>query len=181
MAWRNGGGETVEIAAHPPGAALDAFDWRVSMAHVAADGPFSVFPGINRTLGVLSGAGLELAIEGSGLHRLTPASAPLSFPADAPTTARLLGGPITDLNVMTRRGVARHRLRRLAVVDRLAVTLSGRWTLLLVDAPCRVAAGGEALDLARGDALIEDGAGDLAITPLDGPMAAHAVEIDAAR
>ena len=35
---------------------------------------------------------------------LTAASAPLSFPADVATTAALIAGPITDLNVMTRRG-----------------------------------------------------------------------------
>ncbi|MDP1908248.1 MAG: HutD family protein, partial [Hyphomicrobium sp.] len=32
MPWKNGGGETTEIAISPEGAALDSFDWRVSMA-----------------------------------------------------------------------------------------------------------------------------------------------------
>jgi len=50
MPWKNGGGETVEIAISPQGAGLADFDWRVSMATVASDGPFSVFPGIDRTL-----------------------------------------------------------------------------------------------------------------------------------
>ena len=110
MPWKNGGGETVEVIVHPQGASLADFGWRVSMATVASDGPFSVFSGIDRTLAVLTGEGMELSIEGLGEKLLTPASAPLPFPADAPTTARLPGGPITDLNVMTRRGVFRHRL-----------------------------------------------------------------------
>ena len=50
MPWKNGGGETAEIAVSPPGAALDDFDWRLSMARVETDGPFSAFPGIDRTL-----------------------------------------------------------------------------------------------------------------------------------
>jgi environmental stress-induced protein Ves len=75
---------------------------------VAEDGPFSVFPGVDRTLAVLEGNGIELAIEGRGITRLTQASAPLAFPADAPTTARVIDGPICDLNVMSRRGAFSH-------------------------------------------------------------------------
>ena len=112
MPWKNGGGETVEIAVFPEDAALADFGWRVSMATVASDGPFSVFPGIDRTLAVLSGDGMDLSIEGIGERLLTPDSAALAFPADAPTTARLTGGPITDLNVMTRRGRFAHRMSR---------------------------------------------------------------------
>jgi environmental stress-induced protein Ves len=46
MPWKNGGGETTEIAVFPDGAGLSDFDWRVSMARVDGDGPFSSFPGI---------------------------------------------------------------------------------------------------------------------------------------
>jgi uncharacterized protein len=53
--WKNGGGKTTEIAVWPPGASLDAFDWRISMATVEQDGPFSEFPGIDRTLALLKG------------------------------------------------------------------------------------------------------------------------------
>ena len=98
MPWKNGAGETIEIAVHPEGAGLDVFDWRVSMASVAVDGPFSVFPGIDRTLAILDGAAMVLDIEGLGRQRLTPQTAPLAFPADAPTSARLEDGPIADLS-----------------------------------------------------------------------------------
>ena len=54
--WKNGGGTTAEIAIGPPGATLDAFDWRISMARVASDGPFSSFPGVDRTLSIIDGA-----------------------------------------------------------------------------------------------------------------------------
>jgi environmental stress-induced protein Ves len=46
--WKNGGGATREIAASPPGAAFDAFDWRVSVAEVSVAGAFSMFEGIDR-------------------------------------------------------------------------------------------------------------------------------------
>jgi environmental stress-induced protein Ves len=107
MPWKNGGGETTEIAVSPADASLDVFDWRVSMARVASNGPFSVFPGIDRNLTVLEGAGIVLEPQGNAAIRLTPGSPPYAFPGDLPLNARLIGGPILDLNVMARRGRAR--------------------------------------------------------------------------
>ena len=112
MPWKNGGGSTTEIAIGPVGASLDAFDWRISMAQVASDGPFSMFDSIDRTLAVIEGSGMELTIGGEAPVVLGHASEPLSFPGDVPTTARLLAGDITDLNVMTRRGQFSHRVVR---------------------------------------------------------------------
>ncbi len=106
--WKNGLGETIEIAASPKGATTAEFDWRVSMAKVEADGPFSAFPGIDRTLTVLDGQGIELSVEGFDPATIT--ERPHSFPGDAPTSAKLLDGSITDLNVMTRRGSFSHRV-----------------------------------------------------------------------
>jgi environmental stress-induced protein Ves len=115
MPWKNGGGETIEIAVSPEGAGLDEFAWRVSMARVTRAGPFSSFPGVDRTLAVLDGAGLRLAVTGRGPLELTAASPPCSFPADLPATASLADGPVLDLNVMTRRGAVDHALDRLSV------------------------------------------------------------------
>ena len=58
--WKNGGGSTTEIAVAPPGAGFDDFDWRVSLATITQDGPFSVFPGIDRTLALVDGDGVLL-------------------------------------------------------------------------------------------------------------------------
>ncbi|MBA8839178.1 HutD family protein [Ochrobactrum sp. RH2CCR150] len=112
MPWKNGGGVTVEIAVHPQGASVDDFDWRISMATVASDGPFSVFPGIDRTLSVLEGDGIVLDVEGQE-STLTRDSSPLAFAADSHSAARLIGSAITDLNVMTRRTHYAHRVRRI--------------------------------------------------------------------
>lgn len=114
MPWKNGGGTTTEIAAHPPGASLDGFDWRISMAHVGVDGPFSVFPGIDRTLSVLTGRGIVLAFGDGESIRLEPSAEPYPFAADRPVEGRLVDGPIDDLNVMTRRGRWLHKVTRLS-------------------------------------------------------------------
>ena len=151
MPWKNGGGETVEIAVSPAGVGLADFDWRVSMATVATDGPFSVFPGIDRTLSIIDGEGMTLFIEGREPERLTQASDPLSFAADAPTSATLLDGTITDLNVMTRRGKFTHSVRRVSVDGNSEVALKGGTSLVL----CHrgdVEIGG--LALAVGDCLL---------------------------
>ncbi len=108
--WKNGGGTTAEVAAFPEGSGFDTFGWRISMADVASDGPFSVFPGIDRTLIVVEGDGIELEVEGIA-YRLDKDAPKLSFSGDDITTGRLQTGPIRDMNVMTRRGQFRHRTR----------------------------------------------------------------------
>ena len=145
MPWKNGGGTTTEIAVSPDGAGLDDFDWRISMARVETGGPFSSFAGIDRTLSVLEGDGVVLDIAGQPPARLTADSAPLAFPGDVPTSAALIGGPITDLNVMTRRGRMAHGVERrplsgeIRIAPRAETTLvlavNGGFTLLTGDAP----------------------------------------------
>ncbi|MER9357108.1 HutD family protein [Mesorhizobium sp. M0514] len=131
MPWKNGGGTTTEIAVSPDGAGLDDFDWRVSMARVEGSGPFSGFAGVDRTLAVLEGEGIVLDIAGRPPAEVTAASAPLSFPADVPTTAALISGPITDLNVMTRRARATHTVERLVFSVPTDIRPTSAMTLIL--------------------------------------------------
>lgn len=130
MPWKNGGGVTVEIAVFPLNASVDNFDWRVSTATVASDGAFSVFTGIDRTLSVLDGDGITLSIEGLDDTILMGETPPLFFPADSPTSAKLLGAPITDLNVMTRRGRFSHQVMRHQINEQTDLCLSGRFVLI---------------------------------------------------
>lgn len=160
MPWKNGGGTTTEIAVSPDGAGLDAFDWRVSMARVEGSGPFSSFAGIDRTLSVLEGEGIVLDVAGQPAVRLIPASQPFAFPADLPTSAALIAGPITDLNVMTRRGRMLHSVERLAISQPAEIAAPAGSTLIL----CH-----------KGEAIFPD-SGSIRLGPLDtlllGPEAA---------
>ncbi len=117
MPWKNGGGVTTEIAVAPAGADVGEFHWRVSMATVASDGPFSSFENIDRILTVLDGEGMNLDVAGMEPIRLTTASEPFAFPGDAETSATLVSGTITDLNVMTRRGQWHATVERLTVKE----------------------------------------------------------------
>lgn len=157
MPWKNGGGETVEIAVFPPEADLSAFGWRVSMATVVSDGPFSVFAGIDRTLSILEGQGMELNIAGRELVVLTGASEPLAFPADAATSARLVSGTIVDLNVMTRRGQWAHRVERRLFEGDHPLDAEGGVTMLLSLGNLRIDSGEHAEELCRLDCAIIEG------------------------
>jgi len=74
--WKNGAGETREIVSIP---SADApFLWRASIATLAQDGPFSLFPGVDRVIMLLGDAGL-LPRCADLLHRLEP-GVPWVFP-----------------------------------------------------------------------------------------------------
>lgn len=100
QAWRNGGGQTRELLAWPPGV-----DWRVriSRADIEMDGPFSAFPQVERWFTVLQGAGVVLTFA-DAKHQLKPGDAPVHFDGAAAPGCRLLDGATQDLNLMLRQG-----------------------------------------------------------------------------
>lgn len=102
MAWKNGGGITTEIARSDGDA--DGFDWRVSIAEIAQDGDFSIFPDVDRELMLLDGGGVELVIGCDEPVALTRRYQKHAFPGEAPVSCRLLDGPTRDFNLMVRRG-----------------------------------------------------------------------------
>jgi environmental stress-induced protein Ves len=112
--WKNGGGSTTEIAVAPPGAGFDSFDWRISLATISQSGPFSAFPGIDRSLALVAGDGVLLDF-GNERFVLSPSEPLIEFPGEATVEATITGGSTTDFNVMTRRGHCRHRLERRVV------------------------------------------------------------------
>ena len=170
--WKNGGGETTEIAVSPGSASLDDFDWRISMARVASDGPFSEFVGIDRSLAVTTGSGLALTIGDAADVVLDGASEPVRFAGGTPTSARLLAGPITDLNVMTRRGRFDHRLQRFSAAANCDF---GDHDIAAIVAPISevsLLAPQGVVTLARGDAAILTSAADVPCRIVPAPSSA---------
>lgn len=104
--WRNGGGETRVLYTWPD---PQAWQLRISLATIESAGPFSAYTGVQRRIALIEGAGILLKVN-EEIHRLTPDSEPLHFHGDAPAHCTLLGGPTSDLNLMTTRG--RGELRR---------------------------------------------------------------------
>jgi environmental stress-induced protein Ves len=118
VAWKNGGGLTRELLRVPlVGGTRDDWLLRISLAEIAADGPFSSFEGVERWFAVIEGAGVRLDWPAAGDREartldMRAGAAPLCFDgAEAPGCA-LLDGPTRDLNVMVRRAAARAELER---------------------------------------------------------------------
>ncbi|MBZ7924913.1 HutD family protein [Ensifer adhaerens] len=130
MPWKNGKGKTVEIAVFPTGASIDNFDWRISTAIVAESGPFSTFKDIDRTLYVLTGDGIVLSVEGKEDVELSSKSTPHAFPGDVATSARLLGGEVTDFNVMTNRKRSFHRVTPVSVEGEFTIRAEAPLTFI---------------------------------------------------
>lgn len=157
MAWRNGLGRTAEIARHP--ASGDAFDWRLSIATIGADGPFSAFPGCDRTLVPIEGGGLALDFA-DGTTLSGGLFEPIRFAGDQPCHGRLLGAVRTrDLNAITRRDAASHDV---AVVGAPGRVEPGGDILFVValSGAIAVSCGARSWDLAPCDALRVDGGSD---------------------
>lgn len=146
--WKNGGGLTREVLCLPAGSDFAHFDWRVSIAHIAASGPFSAFPGIDRVITLLDGPGAHLhSTDGAIDHRLDTPLQPFAFAGEASIQAELLGAACDDLNVMTRRDRCSAQVKTLRAASTLPAT--GQGLLLAVhgswvaqgDTPQRLQAG----------------------------------------
>ena len=100
---------------------------------------------------------MRLAIAGKPAVELDDAAEPYSFPADQPTDSRLLGGPVTDLNMMTRRGKYAHTVRRIGSTRAKLVSSADVTILFCHRGPVAVAAAGRAGRLGPLDSLMLDG------------------------
>jgi len=169
--WKNGAGLTREIAFGGPSAA--EFDWRISVAEVTHDAPFSAFPGIDRCITLLQGAGMRLrAADGRVDHALIEPLTPFRFSGDVALTATLLGGACNDFNVMTRRGRCRsevdahHGAAELRTADVLLLLCSaGEWAI-----------GSETLGPMQG-LLWRTPSGTISVRPIDEGAALLAVRL----
>jgi environmental stress-induced protein Ves len=164
--WRNGRGITREIAASAVAVArADADDagpavpsaspsWRISMATVDDEVPFSSFPGLRRMLGVVDGEGIELTVDGR-MRVLRRGETFGPFAGEAPASARPLDGPTLDLGLMIDPGRVRGDMRAVGAGEHDLVGLI--WFVVsLVDGLDLGLNGSPAATLARRDTAALD-------------------------
>lgn len=120
MPWKNGGGTTTELALAPLPGVIGRFLWRISIADVASDGPFSAFTGYERLITVIDGVGMELVVDGAPVS-VTHRTGAFRFSGDAVVDCRLLDGPIRDFNLMVDRAHAEGRLELVKAGETAAV------------------------------------------------------------
>ena len=96
MPWKNGGGVTRELlCCDRDGQTL----WRLSIADVSAEGPFSMFPGMRRILTVIEGQGMRLS-RPDGSFIAADLLSPVAFNGEEPIGGELPYGPCRDFNVI---------------------------------------------------------------------------------
>lgn len=155
--WKNGKGTTTELWRLERDGQLLV---RLSRAAVVEDGPFSLFPGIERNLTVLTGPGFRLT--GPGLDLRCDPLVPVAFPGDVEVMASETGGQQSDdFNVMT----ARHLPKPAVMVAQNDNLPAGGLLALYALGECR--ANGAAM--AREDLILTEGAATLTG---DGPVLA---------
>ncbi|MCW5749506.1 MAG: HutD family protein [Alphaproteobacteria bacterium] len=161
--WKNGGGWTTELASDA--GADGRFGWRLSLADVEKSGPFSRFPGIDRTIMLVEGRGFLLSVAGAPPVRIARPFAPFAFDGGVSTDCRLIAGPVRDFNLMVER--TRHRAACAVIAPgRHVLALPARGTELLhAIGAARLAGlpGGRRQDLGPGDTLVISGEGALAL------------------
>ncbi|MCZ8114115.1 HutD family protein [Silanimonas sp.] len=169
--WKNGGGWTREILRFP---ADGAWDWRISVAEVGCDGPFSPFPGCEREIVLVSGPGMELHFADGEMQPLLPPHGRLRFPGERPLTALLVGGPTVDFNLIWKRdAIDAQLLHRPIVGSMLFFGEPGvTWVLYVLAGQVRTPAGvlevGDAACLAilPGERRVIEGGGELLLAKL---------------
>jgi environmental stress-induced protein Ves len=160
--WKNGGGVTHEIARQD---AAETWAWRVSIAEVAAEGPFSRFDGMMRILTVIEGNGIDLHMPDGVLKaRLMQ---PLRFSGEVPVEAKLTDGPVRDLNVIFNPALAELRVEPVAGQLHICADSETTGFLCLSGAVSasglNVPPGAFALG-SRGEILVSQGASGILIT-----------------
>jgi environmental stress-induced protein Ves len=165
MQWKNGGGSTTELAIFPEDSGLSGhpFLWRVSIAEVVADGPFSRFPGYDRHIMVIAGAGMMLDAEDQGEIDLSVPFRPMRFSGDLAVHGRLNRGPVRDFNLMVARSFGQSELTAQDLVARKAFLPDGSIRLIhLLEG--EVTANGHVV--ASGDTIVIDGNEAVEVKPL---------------
>ncbi len=160
MPWKNGGGSTTEIFVSPANADLASFDWRISLASIAASGPFSSFPEIDRSLSLVAGAGVDLQIaDGSDARNIALRLGQIDtvqFRGEAKVDAQIVQGETLDFNVMTRRTRCTHHFSRCALHGTQTWQHTATHSLIFVATGSIKVSGAQEWQLQQGDSLLFD-------------------------
>ncbi|WP_233078444.1 HutD/Ves family protein [Rheinheimera soli] len=161
QAWKNGGGITHQIARSDDSLGMR---WRVSIAEVASDGPFSRFEQTDRIIMLLQGKGFCLHAAEDQPVVLDKALVPFAFAGETAIDCTLIGGPVRDFNLMTRRADVTASLQVLSVTEALSLTLVNESLLYLASGQLQLSFKDQSYQLeAEQSLLCTDEAGELQI------------------
>lgn len=144
--WQNGGGITHQLCRQDDEQGLL---WRLSIAEVATDGPFSRFDNIDRVIMLLEGSGFCLHGVGETQQTLATPLKPFAFAGETPIHCTLINGAVRDFNLMTRRGAVTPQLQVLSIgSEAQTLALSAQTLIYVVSGNVEIALEQQALTLA---------------------------------
>ena len=157
MRWKNGAGWTSEILRVPD---REDWHWRLSIAEIDADAPFSTFAGVVRELVLLSGNGLRLRFDDGDTYELLPPHAKLRFAGERAVFGELIDGPTRDFNLMWQRDSVDAQLLHRPLVGTMVVfvDVAETWAVHVLAGRARFADSSGLGELGLGDtAILEAG------------------------
>ncbi|MCL1635227.1 HutD family protein [Luteimonas sp. SX5] len=149
--WKNGAGWTREIARMPDEA--DGWQWRLSIAEIEQDSLFSIFPGVQRELVLLSGNGLRLRFDDGEIHVLQPPHERIRFSGERGVVGELVDGPTHDFNLMWRPDAVDAQLWHRPLVGPMVIFIDpgATWAVYLLAGTARFVDDSGLPPLAAGD------------------------------
>jgi environmental stress-induced protein Ves len=179
--WRNGTGWTREIhAAASANGSSAAWDWRLSIAEIERDAPFSIFPDIDRELVLLRGNGLRLRFDDGETQQLDPPYGRLRFAGERAVTGEPIDGRSEDFNLMWRRDAVATQLWHRPLVGPMVVFVDpgSTWVVHLLAGDARFATDAGLPPLAMGDTALLAAGDARARYALEGAGEALLIRID---
>ncbi|MBW8822864.1 MAG: HutD family protein [Xanthomonadales bacterium] len=173
--WANGDGSTRELMQWPGDG--QPWQWRLSIADVDRDAPFSAFPGVDRILVLLNGDGLVLRFADGREARLDTPFALARFPGEAELSGGPIAGPTTDFNLMWQRDRFDAELWVRPMVGSIQLFAAPGETWALHVAAGHVDGDGRSLHLETGDTLVSIDDGSARRLHLDGAGTALAIRL----
>ncbi len=166
--WRNGSGWTREILRSPDTG--DDWDWRMSIAEIEQDGPFSQFSGIDRQLVLLNGHGMRLRFDDGEVIEVQPPHGRVRFAGERIASGELNDGPTHDFNLMWRRDRIDAELwhRPLVGLMMLFVEPGEQWAVHVLSGHAQASNDAHRASAAMGDTLLFSAETTRARFPLDG-------------
>lgn len=151
--WKNGAGWTREILRWPQ---AGDWDWRLSVAEIEEDAPFSRFSGVERELVLLSGNGVRLRFDDGRSVELQPPHARVRFAGEDGVRGELIDGPTQDFNLMWRREAIDAQLWHRPLVGPMVIFAEAAttWVVHLLAGQARFADDSRLPDLAAGDTAV---------------------------
>jgi uncharacterized protein len=153
LRWKNQLGWTREIVRVPD---QDDWRWRLSIAEIEQDAPFSAFPGIERELVLLTGNGLRLRFDDGETHTLEPPHGRLRFDGGRVVHGELVDGRTHDFNLMWRRDAVQTQLWHRPLVGPMVIFVEPqtRWVVHLIAGAARFTDGSGLPPLDMGDTAL---------------------------